>query len=207
MAYRNRIWVDGVIVVSAQIKRIPPSYSEGSKETVLVVNPCHLGLQGQHLSDCQACSANKLRFHFNASLSAVSFAKLEARQPTDQPGAPFSMASLKRRYCNQHLIDRILGHLADEGRLVAAEGRLDKSSPTYAELCNYGTMDDLAASILSEVLLQRNFTQLTELGDPSLPMRGIRRLVPLLPVRDQLERHLSIKLRLGEDPEQQHLHR
>jgi hypothetical protein len=90
------------------------------------------------LSDCQARSANKLRFHFNASLSAVSFAKLEARQPTDHPGAPFSMASLKRRYFNQHLMDRILDHLA-------TEGRLDKSSPTYAELCNYGTIDDMAA--------------------------------------------------------------
>lgn len=90
------------------------------------------------LSDCQARSANKLRFHFNASLSAVSFAKLEARQHTDQPGAPFSMASLKRRCFNQHLIGRILDHLA-------SEGRLDKSSPTYAELCNYGTICDRAA--------------------------------------------------------------
>ena len=50
------------------------------------------------LSDCQARSAGKLRFHFNASLSAVSFAKLEARQSSDRPQAPFSMASLKRRY-------------------------------------------------------------------------------------------------------------
>ena len=50
------------------------------------------------LSDCQARSAGKLRFHFNASLSAVSFAKLEARQSPNRPQAPFSMASLKRRY-------------------------------------------------------------------------------------------------------------
>ena len=49
------------------------------------------------LSDCQARSAGKLRFHFHASLSAVSFAKLEARQSSDRPQAPFSMASLKRR--------------------------------------------------------------------------------------------------------------
>ena len=49
------------------------------------------------LSDCQARSASKLRFHFNASLSAVSCAKLEARQHADQTKAPFSMASLKRR--------------------------------------------------------------------------------------------------------------
>jgi Transposase DDE domain len=49
------------------------------------------------LSDCQARSASKLRFHCNASLSPVSFAKLEARQHSDWPQAPFSMASLKRR--------------------------------------------------------------------------------------------------------------
>lgn len=90
------------------------------------------------LSDCQARSANKLHFHFNASLSAVSFAKLEAHQHTDQPGAPFSMASLKRRSFNQHLISRILDH-------VTTEGSLDKSSPAYVELCNYGTIDDTAA--------------------------------------------------------------
>ena len=90
------------------------------------------------LSDCQARSASKLRFHFNASLSAVSFAKLEARQHADRPQAPFSMASLKRRSFNQHLIERILDHLA-------TEGRLEKFSPAYEELCNYGTMDDIAA--------------------------------------------------------------
>ena len=64
------------------------------------------------LSDCQARSANKLRFHFNVSLSAVSFAKLEARRLSDKRGVPFSMASLKRRCFNQHLLDRILDLLA-----------------------------------------------------------------------------------------------
>jgi hypothetical protein len=48
------------------------------------------------LSDCQARSARKLRLHCNASLSAVSFAKLEARQISDKRGVPFSMASLQR---------------------------------------------------------------------------------------------------------------
>ena len=90
------------------------------------------------LSDCQARSANKLRFHFNASLSAVSFAKLEARQIADKRGVPFSMASLKRRCFNQHLLDRILDQLA-------TEGRVEKSSPVYEELCNYGTMHGMAA--------------------------------------------------------------
>ena len=82
--------------------------------------------------------ANKLRFHFNASLSAVSFAKLEACQRADKRGVPCSMASLKRRYFNQHLVDRILDHLA-------TDGSLDKCSPAYEELCNYGIIDDMAA--------------------------------------------------------------
>jgi len=68
----------------------------------------------------------------------VSFAKLEARQTFGKPEAPFSMASLKRRYVNQHLIDRILDSLA-------AEGSLEKSSALYEELCNYGTIDGMAA--------------------------------------------------------------
>jgi hypothetical protein len=90
------------------------------------------------LSDCQARSAKKLRFHFNASLSAVSFAKLEAQQRSDRPQVPFSMASLKRRYFNQHLVDHILDHLA-------TEGRLEKCGSVYEELCKYGTIDDMAA--------------------------------------------------------------
>ena len=90
------------------------------------------------LSDCQARSAAQLRFHFNASLSAVSCAKLEARQTSSQLGQTCSMASLKRRGFNQHLLDRILDHLA-------TAGSLDKYSAAYEELCHYGTIDTLAA--------------------------------------------------------------
>jgi hypothetical protein len=68
------------------------------------------------LSDGQARAAGKRRVHFHASLSAVSVATLEARQSSDRPQAPFSMASLTRRYLNQQLVDRMLDHLAAEGR-------------------------------------------------------------------------------------------
>ena len=85
------------------------------------------------LSDCQARSQAKLAFHFNMSLMAVTFAKLEARQDAYDQLTAFSMASLKRRYFNQHLVDRIL--------TILAEGTtLDKSSPAYESLCNYGTI-------------------------------------------------------------------
>ena len=64
------------------------------------------------LSDCQARSQAKLDFHFNASLSAVTLAKLEARQQNGHCDQAFSMASLKRRAFNQHLIDRICAALS-----------------------------------------------------------------------------------------------
>lgn len=91
------------------------------------------------LSDCQARSEAKLNCHFNASLTAVSVAKLEAQQ---QAGGvlnqPFSMASLKRRAFNQHLLDQIIVNLE-------AGAELTKFSPTYESLCNYGTISQEAA--------------------------------------------------------------
>ena len=88
------------------------------------------------LSGCQARSQNKLHFHFNASLSALTFCKLEARQQDGE--GEFSMASLKRRAFNQHLLERISQHLA-QGH------SLEKCSPHYQDLCNYGTINQRAA--------------------------------------------------------------
>ena len=90
------------------------------------------------LSDCQARSKAKLGFHFNASLRAVTFAKLEARQQNSNCDQAFSMARLKRRAFNQHLIERICEHLANGQSL-------EKSSPDYETLCNYGIIADEAA--------------------------------------------------------------
>src|SRR5438132_11211435 len=90
------------------------------------------------LTTSQARSQANLTFHFNASLSAVTLAKLDARQHTGDAASVFSMASLKRRAFNQHLIERISQHLA-QGH------SLEKSSPDYEELCNYGTITETAA--------------------------------------------------------------
>ena len=90
------------------------------------------------LSDCQARSKAKLDFHFNASLSAVNIARLEARQQQIDYDEPMSMASLKRRAFNQHLLDRIFEHLANGQSL-------EKSSPDYEALCNYGVITKEAA--------------------------------------------------------------
>jgi hypothetical protein len=90
------------------------------------------------LSDCQARSKAKLDFHFNASLSAVNIARLEARQQQGDSDEPISMASLKRRAFNQHLLDRISEHLANGHSL-------EKSSSDYEALCNYGVITKEAA--------------------------------------------------------------
>ena len=90
------------------------------------------------LSDCQARSKAKLDFHFNASLSAVNIAKLEARQQRGDTDEPMSMASLKRRAFNQHLLDRIVEHLANGQSL-------EKFSPDYEALCSYGIITQEAA--------------------------------------------------------------
>ena len=90
------------------------------------------------LGDCQARSKAKLQFHFDASLTPVTMAKLEARQQWNDQQTPFSMASVKRRYFNAHLIELIFTTLADGATL-------DKSSPAYERLCNYGTITHTAA--------------------------------------------------------------
>ena len=90
------------------------------------------------LSDCPARSQAPLALHCHASLRAVTVAQLEARQHNGNGDQAFSMASLKRRAFHQHLLDRICEHFA-HGQ------SLEKSSPDYETLCNYGIIADEAA--------------------------------------------------------------
>lgn len=83
------------------------------------------------LEDCQARDAQKLSFHFNASLTALNLAKLEASQQSGHAPFVFSMASVKRRMLNQHLLDRFICNLDLEPSQI-------KSHPNYSKLCNYG---------------------------------------------------------------------
>ena len=99
---------------------------------------CRDAKQFTGLSACQARAQATLQFHGAASLTVVTLAKLEARQQRDEPTASFSMASLKRRYFNEHLLERILSTFADEMTL-------DKCSPEYEQLCNYGVITHTAA--------------------------------------------------------------
>ncbi len=94
--------------------------------------------QSTSLSACQARSQAKLHVHFNASLSALISGKLEARQQGGASQAGFSMASVKRRAFNQHLLERI-------SRYLPQGHSLEESSPDYQDLCNYGTITDRVA--------------------------------------------------------------
>lgn len=86
------------------------------------------------LSDCQARSAKKLDFHFNASCLALNLAKYEALEQAGN-GAPvvFSMASCKRRAFNEHLLETFITKLDLSPSLI-------KSHPNYSDLCSYGIL-------------------------------------------------------------------
>jgi len=71
---------------------------------------CRDAKQFPGLTDCHARSQAQRNLHFTASLRAVTLANLDARQQNGDAAAAFSMASLKRRACNQPLIERISQH-------------------------------------------------------------------------------------------------
>ncbi|WP_335193879.1 hypothetical protein [Nostoc sp.] len=53
--------------------------------------------------------SKSLNFHFNASFTALNLAKLDAhRQHSGEKPFVFSMASLKRRALNDHLLDTFI---------------------------------------------------------------------------------------------------
>jgi hypothetical protein len=88
------------------------------------------------LADCQARDKAKLDFHFNAALSALNMAKLDATlehraSPNAQEPFVFSMSSYKRRALNVHLLERFISMLDLDPTLI-------KSHPNYQNLCSYG---------------------------------------------------------------------
>lgn len=84
------------------------------------------------LTDCQARDSVKLEFHCNASLTALNLAKVEALQQ-HPAGTPliFSMASVKRRALNEHLLERFIANLDLSPSVM-------KSHSNYEKLRNYG---------------------------------------------------------------------
>jgi hypothetical protein len=94
------------------------------------------------LTQCQARDEKALHTHFNAALSAVNLAKLQAfgcwQQQQAAPGEAresfvFSLASCKQRAFNEHLLDTIIDNLGLEPTWI-------KSHPRYDYLRNYGAI-------------------------------------------------------------------
>lgn len=86
------------------------------------------------LSDCQARSVKKLDFHFNASFTALNLAKLDVhRQQSGNTPFVFSMASVKRRALNDHLLDTFISKLGLSPNAI-------KSHPNYQNLRSYGVI-------------------------------------------------------------------
>lgn len=86
------------------------------------------------LADCQARSAEAIDTHVNASLMALNIAKVALQQSqTEADRLSFSMASLKRRALNEHLLDLFIDHFELEPTLI-------KSHASYQKLLNYGAI-------------------------------------------------------------------
>ncbi len=85
-------------------------------------------------SDCQARDKAALHFHFNASVTLVNVARLmaHAAHTTDEQMV-FSMASIKQRAFNEHLLDLIISKLALEQSAVI-------NHPQYEYLRNYAAI-------------------------------------------------------------------
>lgn len=84
------------------------------------------------LTDCQARDANRLHFHFNASLSALNIAKTELLQAQDHDGPiVYSIASVKACYFNEHYLQIISSKLGLDLSSI-------KNSPQYQFLREYG---------------------------------------------------------------------
>jgi len=86
------------------------------------------------LLDCQARCQSALHFHFNASMTALNLLKLNDRQRAEgAERSAISIASWKIRNFNEHL----LRHFSS---ILGLDFSLIKTSPHFADLCNYGTI-------------------------------------------------------------------
>lgn len=86
------------------------------------------------LNDCQARCQESLDFHFNASLTALNLAKVDAyRSFGYDADTPFSMATQKMVYFNEHLFEKIFSILDLDLSLI-------KCNPDFDALRTYGAI-------------------------------------------------------------------
>ena len=86
------------------------------------------------LSDCQARRQESLDFHFNASLTALNLAKVDAYFSFDyDPDTPFSMTTQKVVYFNEHLLEKVFSILDLDLSLI-------KCNPDFDAFRTYGAI-------------------------------------------------------------------
>jgi hypothetical protein len=86
------------------------------------------------LNDCQARRQDSLDFHFNASLTALNLAKVDAYLSFDYgPDIPFSMATQKMVYFNEHLLAKVVSILDLDLSLI-------KCKSEFEALTTYGAI-------------------------------------------------------------------
>ena len=86
------------------------------------------------LNDCQARRQESLDFHFNAALAALNLAKVDAYLSFNYDlDTPFSMASQKMVYFNEHLLEKVFSILDLDLSLI-------KCNPDFEALRTYGTI-------------------------------------------------------------------
>ena len=83
------------------------------------------------LTHCQARSENKLYFHFNTSLTAVSVAKAALHMNDDESDRPFSMNNVKTLCFNKLFLERFF-------EKSGIDQNSKKIARAYSELLNFG---------------------------------------------------------------------
>lgn len=85
------------------------------------------------LCDCQARTKEKLHWHFNISLAALNFAKVQDQLGKKSARSVFSMASWKARYFNEKFMNLIFSTFGLELNKL-------KNLPVFEELINLGVI-------------------------------------------------------------------
>ena len=92
------------------------------------------GKQSTGLCDCQARCQESLNFHFNASLTALNLAKIDAYQSFGYDAdTPFSMGTQKKVYFNEHMMDTF-------GQLLGFSLSFIRNHPAYDRLKTHGAI-------------------------------------------------------------------
>ncbi len=91
------------------------------------------------LNDCQSRRQDSLDFHFNASLTVLNLAKVDAYLSFDYDAdTPFSMATQKMVYFNEHLLEKVFSILDLDLSLMNCNSDLD-ALRTYGAIAPAGS--------------------------------------------------------------------